>query len=161
MAAKITPRASAYIKMIPKFCPRKYANVKRKDLTALGTQRNIFRILLYHTEIRLYLPCTDWFGTANGCPFAVPNHSENGKNNLNLVWLNKISKIFLFVWGHSRAILYSNVVYLATGFQCNYDGIICFTIHSTIFFLSWQLLKLKISPEPQKYIFSRYIKNKI
>ena len=30
------------------------------------TQRNIFEILLKQTEIRLYLSCTDWFGTANG-----------------------------------------------------------------------------------------------
>ena len=27
------------------------------------TQRNLFEILLNQTEIRLYLPCTDWFGT--------------------------------------------------------------------------------------------------
>ena len=27
------------------------------------TQRNIFEILLNQTEIGLYLPCTDWFGT--------------------------------------------------------------------------------------------------
>ena len=27
------------------------------------TQRNLFGILLNQTQIRLYLPCTDWFGT--------------------------------------------------------------------------------------------------
>ena len=37
-------------------------------------QRNIFEIILNQPEIRLYLPCTDWFGTANRqCPLAVPN----------------------------------------------------------------------------------------
>ena len=29
------------------------------------TKRNLFQILLNQTEIRLYLPCTDWFGIAN------------------------------------------------------------------------------------------------
>ena len=29
--------------------------------------------------------------------------------------------------------LYSNVVFLETRFYCGFDGIICFTIHSTIF----------------------------
>ena len=44
--------------------------------------RNLFQILLNQTEIRLYLPCTHRFGTANGQrPFAVPNQSENGKYN--------------------------------------------------------------------------------
>ena len=47
------------------------------------------------TQIRLYLPCTDWFGPANGhCPFAVPNQSVHGKYNLIPVWYNKISKRF-------------------------------------------------------------------
>ena len=45
-------------------------------------RETLFEILLNQTEIRLYLPCTDWFGTANGqCPFAVRNHSEKEKNN--------------------------------------------------------------------------------
>ena len=30
------------------------------------TRRNLFQILVNQTEIRLYLPCIDWFGTANG-----------------------------------------------------------------------------------------------
>ena len=48
----------------------------------------------------MYLPCTDWFGTANGrCSFAVTNQSENGKYNLISVWFNKISKRFLCVCG--------------------------------------------------------------
>ena len=47
------------------------------------TQRNLFEILSNQTEIRLYLPFSDWFGTANGqCPFAAPNQSENRKYNL-------------------------------------------------------------------------------
>ena len=32
------------------------------------TQRIIFEILLNQAEISLYLPSTDWFGTANRCP---------------------------------------------------------------------------------------------
>ena len=61
-------------------------------------QRNIFEILLGHTDIRLYLPFSDWFGTVNGqCPFAVPHQSENGKYNLISVWINKISENFLCV----------------------------------------------------------------
>ena len=47
------------------------------------TQANLFDILLNSTEIRLYLPCTDLFGTANRrCPVAVLNQSENCKYNL-------------------------------------------------------------------------------
>ena len=43
---------------------------------ALYTQRNLFQIALNQTQIRLYLPCTDWFGTANRrSPFAIPNQS--------------------------------------------------------------------------------------
>ena len=50
------------------------------------TEKYIFEILLNQTEIRLYLPCTDWFRTANGqCPL-------HGKYNLISVWFNKISK---------------------------------------------------------------------
>ena len=60
--------------------------------------RNIFEILLNQTEIRLYLPFSDWFGTANGrCLFAVPNQAENGIYNLISVWFNKTSKRFLCV----------------------------------------------------------------
>ena len=39
-----------------------------------------------------------WFGTANGRPFAVPNQSVNGKNNLISGWFDKISKRFLCVY---------------------------------------------------------------
>ena len=45
-------------------------------------QRNLFEILLNLTEIRLYLPFSDWFETANEhCPFVVSNQSENSKYN--------------------------------------------------------------------------------
>ena len=48
---------------------------------------NLFEILLNRTDIRLYKPFSDWFGTANGqCPFAVPNQPENGKCNQIWVW---------------------------------------------------------------------------
>ena len=62
-----------------------------KDRAHLHTQRNHFEILLNQAEFRLYLPFFDWFGTANGRPFAVPNQSENGKYNLNSAWFNYIS----------------------------------------------------------------------
>ena len=45
-------------------------------LSCWYTQRNLFKILLNQTEIRLYLPCSDLFGTAN----------KNGKYNLISVW---------------------------------------------------------------------------
>jgi len=35
-------------------------------LFALYTQKNLFKILLNQTEIRLYLPFSDRFGTSNG-----------------------------------------------------------------------------------------------
>ena len=38
---------------------------RRVTKLAKFTQRNIFEILLYQTEIRLYLPFSDWFGTTN------------------------------------------------------------------------------------------------
>ena len=57
-------------------------------------------ILLNQPEIRLYLPFSDWFETANGqCPFTVQNQPENGKYNLISGWFNKISKRFLCVHG--------------------------------------------------------------
>ena len=56
------------------------------------TQRNLFEILWNEPEIRFYLPCTDWFGTANGqCPFVVPNQLLHGKYYLILIRLNNIS----------------------------------------------------------------------
>ena len=49
-----------------------------------NTQRNVFEILLNQTEITLYLPCTDWFGTANvHCAFAVLNKS---RKMVNTIW---------------------------------------------------------------------------
>ena len=62
------------------------------------TQRNLYEILLNQTKIRLYLPCNDSFGTANGrCPFVVTNQSVISKHNLISVWFNEIWKIFLCV----------------------------------------------------------------
>ena len=40
---------------------RRKKNKNKNDY--IHTQKNIFEILLNQTEIRLYLPCTDWFGT--------------------------------------------------------------------------------------------------
>ena len=70
------------------------------------TEINIFEILLNQTEIRLYLPLSDWLGTKrnirifhspidlepNGRPFAVTNQSENGKYKLISVWFDEIPK---------------------------------------------------------------------
>ena len=62
------------------------------DSYTVYTQRNLFQILLDQPEIRLYLPYSDWFGTANGhCLFAVPNQSETSKYNLIWFGFNKIS----------------------------------------------------------------------
>ena len=67
--------------------------------TEACTQRNIYKISLNQTEIRLYLPFSDWFGAANGhYLFGVPNQSENSKYNLISVWFYKISKIFPCVY---------------------------------------------------------------
>ena len=61
------------------------------------TQWNLFQILLNQTEIRLYLPCTDWFGIANeqrpGLLFQ--NQSEHCKYNPISVRFDKNWKIFL------------------------------------------------------------------
>ena len=58
----------------------------------------IFQILLNNTDIRLYLPFSDWFGTVNEqCPFAVLNQPENGKYNLISVRFEKISKQIICV----------------------------------------------------------------
>ena len=46
------------------------------------THRNISGIILNHTEVGLYLPISDWFGTGKERPFAVSNNSENGICNL-------------------------------------------------------------------------------
>ena len=62
------------------------------------TQRNLFEILLNQTEIGLYLPFSDWFGTKR-TSFWFQIHPENGKYNLISVWFNKISKRFLCVCG--------------------------------------------------------------
>ena len=62
-----------------------------------------FLNLINQTEIRLYLPFSDWFGTKrmavwfgteNGRSFSAPNQSGNGKYNLISGWFNLISKIF-------------------------------------------------------------------
>ena len=45
------------------------------------TRGNLFQILLIQTEIGLYLPCTDWFGTQTDTSICVPNQSETGKYN--------------------------------------------------------------------------------
>ena len=63
------------------------------------THREIFKTLLNQTEIRLYLPCTDLFGTANEQrPFAVSNQSQNNKDNLISVRFNKISRKKNSLW---------------------------------------------------------------
>ena len=75
--------------------------IQRQDLIFWkDTHREIFfEILSNQPEIRLYLPFSDWFGTANGqCPFAVPNQSVHGKYNLISGWFDKISKRFLCVY---------------------------------------------------------------
>ena len=73
-----------------------FSNCKGKKTSY--SQGNLFEILLNETEIRLYLPCTDWFGTANGHrSFDVPNQLKNDKCNLISVSFNKISKRFLCV----------------------------------------------------------------
>ena len=81
------------------YSPRNYSweelartfGIKKLISAFPNTQRFFFEILLSETEIRLYLPCSDWFGTANRhCPFTVTNQSENGKYNLISVWFNKI-----------------------------------------------------------------------
>ena len=46
-------------------------------LHCICTQRNVFWILLNHPEIRLYSPCNDWFGTANGRSFGSKSIEEN------------------------------------------------------------------------------------
>ena len=68
------------------------------------------KISLNLTEIRLYLPCTDWFGYSKRTdarliwiqqtdwrPFAVPDQSGNSKYSLIWVSVNKISKIYFCV----------------------------------------------------------------
>ena len=74
--------------------------MKRRNI-CFFTKRNFHGNLSNQTEIRLYLPFSDWVWTTNEhCPFAMPNQSENGKYNLISVWFNKIprEKISLYVW---------------------------------------------------------------
>ena len=74
-------------------------NQKDTNVMAEKSQRNLFEILLNQTEIRLYLPFSDWFRTANECRlFSVQILPENGKYNLISVWFNIISNIFLCVY---------------------------------------------------------------
>ena len=56
------------------------------------TQRNFFGILLIQTEIRLYLPFSNRFGSKQ--TFVKIQISENGIYNLISVWNNKIPKSF-------------------------------------------------------------------
>ena len=76
---------------------RKFRTEFSARKSGLCTQRNLSEMLLNQIEIRLYLPCTDWFWTANGRLFAVPNQLGNGKYNLISVWFTKISERFLCV----------------------------------------------------------------
>ena len=54
--------------------------------------RNLFRILLNRTEIRLYSPFSDWFRTQQNSVI-VPNQSKSGKYTRITVWFNNIPKI--------------------------------------------------------------------
>ena len=64
---------------------------QHKMFRSVYTQRNLSEVLSSQTVIILYIPFSDWFGTANGhCPLGAPNQSENGKYNLISVWFNKI-----------------------------------------------------------------------
>ena len=74
------------------------ANTAWKELEEKSFSKKKFQIFflgLNQTEIRLYLPCTDWFRTASGlCLFAVPNQSVHDKYNLIRVWFTAIWKGF-------------------------------------------------------------------
>ena len=62
--------------------------------------RNLFWILLSQTEIRLYLPFSDWF-----CLYlphrtgfrSVLNQAERWNHNPNMMWCNNIARIFVCV----------------------------------------------------------------
>ena len=70
-------------------------HTRAADCCNAYTQRSLFETLLNQTEIRLYLPFSDWFWTKrtvfpNQNPIPIQNQSENGKYNLIWVWFNKI-----------------------------------------------------------------------
>ena len=77
-------------------------NIKR-EIPACCTQRNIFEIFLNQAKIRLYLPCTAWFGTTNGCPFGFISIGKI----VNTIWfrfyLIRIRKDFSVCKWYSRA----------------------------------------------------------
>ena len=52
-------------------------------ISFLLTQRNLFEILLNQTEIILYLPFYDWFGTANG---RVPLLFQINRKMVDTIW---------------------------------------------------------------------------
>ena len=79
----------------------------------LNTERNIFGILLNRNHIIFTIFWLIW----NQAEFdLVPNQLENGKNNMILVWLNKIWKWFL-----CRCLLS-----FASPRHNTYSGVICF-----------------------------------
>ena len=65
------------------------------------TQRNIFQILLNQTEIRLYLPFSDWYGTKRTSVWFQINLKM-----VNTIWFKvDFEKIFLWVamsWSRKR-----------------------------------------------------------
>ena len=79
--------------------------------TIYQRKRNLFEILLHETEIRLYLPFSDWFLKANRHgPFAVPNQLENVEYNLISVWFSKISKRGLRMFYRQLAFKYRKIM---------------------------------------------------
>ena len=73
--------------------------ITRKTVRLMVHTEKYFWNIIKSNRIRLYLPFSNWFETANGqCPFAVPNQSVHGKYNLISVWFNKIWKRFLCVY---------------------------------------------------------------
>ena len=68
------------LKWAPKWVPRGLS------IPNTSTRREI---LLNETEIRLYLPCTDWFGTANGRPSVCCSKSI-GTYMVNSIWFDSI-----------------------------------------------------------------------
>ena len=72
------------------------------------TQRNHFEILLNQTNIRLYLPFSDWFGTKRMSVWFVSN-----RKMINTIWfrfdLIRFDKIFLCVEGSTTAWLHPSL----------------------------------------------------
>jgi len=65
--------------------------MKRKQLYI---QRNIFEILWNHTEIRLYLPFSNWFGTDR-----TSGRFQINRCMVNTIWFQFDLTIFLCVYG--------------------------------------------------------------